>query len=283
MKRTDICSIENDGSLSLPHTKLELDSYANMAVVGCHAFIISKTGKTTQVNPFSPDYEALKNVPIVDAALEYECPYSDQTYILVIRNCLHVPSMENNIIPTFLIREAGIVIQDVPKNYVNDPLVLDHSIFFKKAGLRIPLSLTEIFSYLLLRRPTLTEMEESDNVLVITPNSDTWDPHLDVYARNEEKMLDWEGHIIDHQRRQTILLAKIDGDDAMALSVSISAFESARIDSIFEDKDNQATMKHHPYLRRPTRWYPSSAPYQIPLTHILCQPPSAQDLTLVLS
>ena len=227
VKRIEMFSVENDGSLSLPDTKLELDSHANMAVVGRHAFIISKTGRTTQVNPFSPDYEALKNVPIVDAALAYECPYSDQTYILVIRNCLHIPLMENNLIPPFLIREVGIVIQDVPKIHVDGTLVSDHSIFFKKAGLRIPLSLTGVFSYLLVRRPTLTEMEESDKVLVITPNSDTWDPHSDVYDRNEENMLDWEGHIIDHQRRYTILLADIDGDDAMASSVSISAVESA--------------------------------------------------------
>ena len=86
--------------------------------------------------------------PIVDAAVQYDCPYDGQTYILVIRNALHVPSMRNNLLPPFILREAGVRVQDTPKIQVNDPTVEDHSIYFPETGLRIPLSLWGMFSYL---------------------------------------------------------------------------------------------------------------------------------------
>ena len=38
-----------------------------------------------------------------------------KTYILTVRNALHVPSMEHNLIPPFIMREAGLVINDVPR------------------------------------------------------------------------------------------------------------------------------------------------------------------------
>ena len=56
-------------------SRTELDSHANMAVVGRNSFVIEDTGRTADVNPFTPDYNALENIPIVNAALLYECPF----------------------------------------------------------------------------------------------------------------------------------------------------------------------------------------------------------------
>lgn len=67
-------------------SRTDLDSHANMPVVGRHAYVISDTGRTAEVNAFTPDYKAM-NVRIVDAAVKYECPYDGTNYILVIRKC----------------------------------------------------------------------------------------------------------------------------------------------------------------------------------------------------
>ena len=80
---------------------MELDSHANMPVVGKHAYIIAKTGKKVDVSPFTPDYQPL-TVPLVDAAVRYNNPYNGKPYILVLWNALYVPSMENNLIPPFM-------------------------------------------------------------------------------------------------------------------------------------------------------------------------------------
>ena len=72
-------------------SRTELDSHANMVVVGRHALVVSDTGRTAEVNPFTPDYEALQQVPIVDAAICYTCPYTDSQYYFIVRNALLVP------------------------------------------------------------------------------------------------------------------------------------------------------------------------------------------------
>jgi hypothetical protein len=108
-------------------SQTELDSHANMAVVGRHAFIISDSGRIADVNPFTPDYKSMQ-VPIVDAAVLYECPYNGTTYVLVIRNALYVPAMKNNLLPPFMLREAGIKVHEQPKIHSENPTVDDHSI-----------------------------------------------------------------------------------------------------------------------------------------------------------
>ena len=68
-------------------SRMELDSHANMPVVGKHAYIIAKTGKKVDVSPFMPDYQPLM-VPLVDPTVRYDNPYNGKSYILVLRNAL---------------------------------------------------------------------------------------------------------------------------------------------------------------------------------------------------
>ena len=71
-------------------SRTELDSHANMPVIGMNSFILSKTGKTMDVAPFTPDYKPI-SVELVDAALKYVCPYSREVKILIVRRGLYVP------------------------------------------------------------------------------------------------------------------------------------------------------------------------------------------------
>ena len=58
----------------------ELDSPANMPVVGKPAYIIAETSKKVDVSPFTPDYKLL-TVPLVDAMVKYDNPYNrNHTY-----------------------------------------------------------------------------------------------------------------------------------------------------------------------------------------------------------
>ena len=54
-------------------TRTELDTHANMPVVGKHSWILRDTGRNVEVNPFTPDCNAMR-VPVVDAAVQYDCP-----------------------------------------------------------------------------------------------------------------------------------------------------------------------------------------------------------------
>ena len=117
-------------------SQTDLDSHANMAVVGKNALIIHDTGESCDVRPFSPDYKPLNKIKIVDAVVCYECPHSNQEYMLVLRNCLHVPKMKNNLIPPFIMREAGIIVNDVPKIHVEDPSADENCIIISKWGIK---------------------------------------------------------------------------------------------------------------------------------------------------
>ena len=66
----------------------ELDSHANMVVIDAQGTIIQKTGRYTDVNVFSLDIGTMSRVPIVDAAVAYDCPLSGQTILMVARNTL---------------------------------------------------------------------------------------------------------------------------------------------------------------------------------------------------
>ena len=66
-------------------SRLELDSHANMPVVGKYAYILLFTGQTADINTYNPRYEPIQ-IRIVDAAVQYTCPYSGMIYICIMKN-----------------------------------------------------------------------------------------------------------------------------------------------------------------------------------------------------
>ena len=235
--------IEEDGIEVVESSRTELDSHANMPVVGKNAYIISDTGRVADVNPFTPDYDSMR-IPIVDAAVRYECQYTGQMCIIVIRNALHVPSMRNNLIPPFIMREAGIRVNDTPKIQTSNPTEEDHSIYFPESEFRIPLSLWGMFSYFVTAKPTAEQMIETEEVYLITPNR--MNPHCDAYATNEENMLDWEGNMIQRKDRVQILLSDIPEDVATAASMQVSSAEARAIDNVLDKNGITHDEKIHP-------------------------------------
>ena len=72
-----------DSTSNLQHCqefKLTLDSHANMHVVGKGAHV-EYTGRTADVNTFSPSYDT-SQLPIVDDVIQYDCNHSGQSYLL---------------------------------------------------------------------------------------------------------------------------------------------------------------------------------------------------------
>ena len=56
--------------------RTELDSHANMVVLGTHALISESTNRTCNVQPFDPSLGTASKIPIVDGAVVYECLYT---------------------------------------------------------------------------------------------------------------------------------------------------------------------------------------------------------------
>ena len=83
-----------------------------MVVIGKQAFIFSQSDQYANVRAFTDEVKGIPKVPIVDTVIAYDCPQSGQTYIIVVRNALCVPSMEHNLIPPIILREAVLVLHD---------------------------------------------------------------------------------------------------------------------------------------------------------------------------
>ena len=216
-----------------PFSRSELDLHANMVVVGNNSFVIEDTGKKADVNPFSPDFDALTKVPIVHAGLLYECPHTGTEHLLLVKDALYVPSMKHNLIPPFILREAGLTVNDTPKIHVQDPTVDDHSILFPIQEFRIPLQLWGVFSYFHTGKPSLEQVQECEHVHLMTPEWQ-WNPHDATYSSNEAAMLDWEGNMRIPQDRQQILLEHVDSDEQLSAAMTIAGAEEALIDDIFD-------------------------------------------------
>ena len=107
------------------------------------------------------------HVEIVDKALAYDDPYSHKTFILVIRHCLDIPSMDHNLIPPFLLREAGLQVRETPKSQLEAPTIDDHAIYDPESFMRIHLKLSGIFSCFPTRALTRGEVETWDEYPIV--------------------------------------------------------------------------------------------------------------------
>jgi hypothetical protein len=101
--------------------------------------------------------------------------------------------MKNNLIPPFVMRDAGIRVNNTPKIQTSDPAEEDHSIYYTDNDFQIPLSLWRVFSYFVTSKPSTEQMMNVEDVYLLTPST-RMNPHCNTYAMNEENMLDWEGN-----------------------------------------------------------------------------------------
>ena len=192
----------------------ELDSHANMSVAGANVSVISKSGLVATVTPFLGELPPLDDVEIGDVAMAYDHPRTGITYILVMRNALLIPTMDHNLIPPFLLREAGLFVDETPKCQLKAPTVTNHSIIDSDSGMHIHLDLNGIFSYFPTRQLTIDEMEywESYNIVYLTPDADQWNPNTSDYSEQETAMLDADGYIIDRSPSNRMIVEELDID-----------------------------------------------------------------------
>ena len=126
------------------------------------------------------------------------------------------------------------------KIHVSSPTEEHHAIAFQETYFRILLSLHGTFSYFPTGKPSIKELEEPEDVYVLTPT--IWNPHSDAYVINEESMDDWEGNMRnekDHEKRD--VLENIPSDDSMISSLALCDEDLILISSNFVDQDEDTS------------------------------------------
>ena len=108
--RSSMDSTKSDNNMS----RTDLDSHANMVLVGKNRIVLNETGRHAEVAPFAPDYESLHKVSISDAVVEYDDKHSEEICFLVVYGALLVPSIDHSLVTPFTLSKTGLEVDTMP-------------------------------------------------------------------------------------------------------------------------------------------------------------------------
>jgi hypothetical protein len=216
----------------------ELDSHANMSVAGSGSTVIARSGHFAMVTPFFPDLPVLEKVEIGDTAMCYDDPVSLWTYILVLRNAFLIPTMSHNLLPPFLVYEAGLFLDETSKHQAMLPTIDNYSIHDSRTRMRIHLQLQGIFSVFPTPPLSLEESENWENypVIFIIPNGNSWDLHSTHYVEEEAAMVDHYGVLVEcSMQPRSEILDNMDVGEVYGSPVSWDCFDEVVFHFPYED------------------------------------------------
>ena len=199
-------------ALQIESPRTELDSHADSPVVGDNARILKHMNKFVQVSGFSDQLGNLTRVPVVQAAVMFDCQYTGKEYVMHINNALYVKGMQVNLIPPFMMRLAGIEVNECPKFMAKEPKETHHSIYFPDDDLRIALQIERTVSYIPTRCPQVDDVSGEYKSYDLTPDTDEWDPANPTYSNQEHAMLDYKGEIKIQKRKESRQLFSVRGE-----------------------------------------------------------------------
>ena len=132
--------------------------------------ILHHTGKVCEVSPYSDDYEAIKDVPVVCGATLWADTVDNQEYILVFNESLWMgDSLTHSLINPNQLRAFGTEVQDNPFSTERLSIQPSHH------DITIPLQTLGTIIYEDTHAPTDQELGQNPHI-VLSSNAD-WDPH----------------------------------------------------------------------------------------------------------
>ena len=174
---------------------MELDSHADTCAIGDACLVLQDTGRTVTVEGYMESAGSSNDVPVVTAAVAYDCPTTFNTYVLIFHEALRVYGMSTHLINHFQLREQGIIVNDTPLQHLpdGDRLPESHSITSEDPPMHIPLSLQGTMSGFTVRVPTWEEINDLENPKLFhvhMTSSQPWDPHDKVHSTVEQSLRD---------------------------------------------------------------------------------------------
>ena len=150
------------------HGCIELDTHADTTVLVSNCVVLSYTGKECEVSPYSSQFEAVQNVPVVTEATVWTNAVDGTAYLLIFHESLWMgDKLDHTLVNPNQLQAYGVSVQDNP--------------FDAK-----PLSITtddvsaELYSEGTIicrdsRTPTESELSQLPRLFLTSPHD--WDPH----------------------------------------------------------------------------------------------------------
>jgi hypothetical protein len=83
------------------------------------------------VSAFLSTLGNIRSVPIVSAALAYDHPYTYESFMLIIHQALHFPTMEYNLLNPNQLRLNDVQVNDCPQFLLQNPTDVTFNLFSK--------------------------------------------------------------------------------------------------------------------------------------------------------
>lgn len=149
--------------------RMELDSHADTCVLGINFVILEYSGRVCDVYPYSSEYNAIKDVPIVKGATAIQDQQSGETIILVINEGLWYGSkLDHSLINPNQLRHFGIEVCDNPYAaegmFINEP----------ESGVNVPLQARGTIIFANSFAPTDHELQTCQHIVLTSPS--LWNP-----------------------------------------------------------------------------------------------------------
>ena len=173
-----VSSAENEKSTYFERT--DLDTHANTVVLGRNRCVVNYSDKTVEVHLFRPDCKSLQ-LPTVDASIQYDDSYSGDTYMVVYKEKLHMLAIKHNLIRHFLMREACLIVDDLPKGQSINPTEHYPSMHLPDELLYMPLRSYGIFSYFQSKKPLVSVLNDYNNRLLFLTTVNI-NSHNEIYS-----------------------------------------------------------------------------------------------------
>jgi hypothetical protein len=186
--------------------RCEMDSHADTCVAGSNCVILEYTGRTAEVEPYSPDYPS-KQVPIATVATAYDCPTSGATYVLIINEALYFgDSLSFSLLSPNQLRDNDVLVDERHRQHARDSIF---GIHVPCVPLKIPFTLEGVVAGFDSRPPTQDELDDTSLHVEITSDIE-WIPSTFALSLAEEEDTnsdDDERMISTLQARRTKVLA----------------------------------------------------------------------------
>ena len=173
---------------------METDSHADTCALSKdHCVVMQDTGRTVTVVGFGDAVHRVKGIPIVTAAVAYDCPIQHQTHMLIFHETLLIPRMKTHLINPLQLRNQGNAVNETLLQHLDpEDRQLDcHSVICAEPPLHIPMSLRGTMSGFTVRTPTQEEIEDHEQrqvKWVHMTSSQPWEPHSKAFAQVEDAL-----------------------------------------------------------------------------------------------
>ena len=198
---------------SLPtQGRMELDSHADTIVLGANTIILSHTGQSCEVLPYSDTYDSITDVPVVTGATLWTSPHDGDEFILIFNEALWMgDTLQHTLINPNQLRAYGTIVQDNP--FASTSLKIEPI-----NGPTIPLATMGTIIYCDSRAPNDRELSSLPHIHL--SSSATWDPHNVIFPTPQE----------DHQTH--ISSIRSSANDLTSTIHDLATFHSRLISSV---------------------------------------------------